>query len=97
MREVQRLLLTLHVVFGDDQIALVAAQINVGDRHFRKQRHQRVAAILDGGLDVAVGGFDVARDRAEDVQLPGGVESTFPEAAVSASTIADGNAIIAWL
>ncbi len=63
------------VLPGDLDALLKSAQLDVVARHFRRQGYQNVAAILHGGLQVGIGGLDVAANAAEDVQLPAGVEA----------------------
>jgi hypothetical protein len=66
-RKFQCFRLRLNVLLRDRQPPLEAAHIGVVPRHFRNQRHQHIAAILIGDLNVRIRGFHRAAHVAEEI------------------------------
>ena len=63
------------VLFGDDDLVLQTPEAQVFRAHFPHQGDQHVPAVLHRGLQIGVGGLDVAAGAAEDVELPCGVQT----------------------
>ncbi len=73
--DLARLLLVVQVGQGDLFPQLCAAQLAVGVHQLGDHGHLQLVEVGRGGLLVGVGGFQVALDAAEQVQLPGHVQA----------------------
>src|ERR1700677_521864 len=74
LRQLEETLFGLHVFVGDVHERLRAAQLYVVVRDLRQRRDQYLPSLILGGLDLRVGGLDLAADAAPQIQFPRGVE-----------------------
>ena len=73
--EVDIFLRHLDVLAQHHELHLQRAQIEIGAGHVGDQRNQHHVAGGDGGVDVILRRFDRAAEPAENVDLPGGIET----------------------
>ncbi len=73
--QVQRALLRIDVPAGDLQASLGGPQLGVGPDDIRHYGQEDLVACLGGGHGVGLGGLDLPRDVAEQVDLPRHVEA----------------------
>ena len=76
-----RLLLGLQTLFGHGKTGLAGAKIEVIQRDLGEQGDERIVQILSGGLEIRVGGLDGTPDAAEEIDLPGGIQTRGKEVA----------------
>ena len=79
LRDVENIALGLDVVTGDLDLPLDAAQLHVVARHFGERRDERATPLVRRGIDVGIGGFDLAPHMPPDIELPRGVETLLPK------------------
>ena len=75
LRQIERRLLVGHVAARDIELLLLAAQLEVGARDFRRHDHLRVALRGFDGAELRVAGFEAAAHAAEEIELPERVEA----------------------
>ena len=78
-RELLGVALQRQVRARERDLPLQAAQLDVLARDLSAQRHQRVAATFDGGIDVVIRRADDGIAAAEEVDLPARVEADLVE------------------
>jgi hypothetical protein len=80
-REVGGALLRFEVLARDREAVARLEELHVVERDLRGEGDEHVAAVLDRGLEVGVGGLDLATDAAEEIDLPRRVEARLEQVA----------------
>ena len=70
LRQLENIAIDLEIVVGDLDLGLHAAQLHIVPGQFRQTRHQRVAALIGGLIDLGIGGLDLAAHLAPEIEFP---------------------------